>query len=131
MRNLAFLSLLIFSSLLVACNASSRSLVATTLCKHNITIHQWKTGRVVEGQPEYKVKITNPCRFDQSNVIINCFGLSSVEPLDPSLIKPIDNKCCIISRGEPIKKGEPVWFKYAWLTPQDLTFVSSRVERNL
>ncbi|XP_029122582.1 protein TAPETUM DETERMINANT 1-like [Elaeis guineensis] len=92
----------------------------------DIAVSQARTGSLVEGQPEYEVTVSNKCNCAQSNVFVNCFGLNSVEPVDPQAIKPVDANRCIINEGKPIAGGAQIKFTYAWKTPQDFPVVSSQ-----
>ncbi|XP_010929722.1 protein TAPETUM DETERMINANT 1-like [Elaeis guineensis] len=90
-----------------------------------IHVSQARTGRSVEGQPEYEVTVSNKYFCAQSNVLVNCFGLNSVKPVDPRVIKPVDAKRCSINEGKPIPALSQVKFTYAWKTPQDFPVVSA------
>jgi hypothetical protein len=90
-------------------------------------VRQSATGRVVEGKPEYAVEVTNRCRCAQSRVLLRCYGLSSVESVDPRAIRPVDEERCLLRGGRRIQRGAPVRFKYAWMTPFDFPLVSSQV----
>uniref|UniRef100_A0A0D9XSB7 Uncharacterized protein n=1 Tax=Leersia perrieri TaxID=77586 RepID=A0A0D9XSB7_9ORYZ len=99
----------------------------TTGCElSDIHVSVQKTGKLVEGQPEYRVTVDNTCPCPQSTVTVHCAGLSTVEPVDRSKISVIDNKNCIIAGGHGIFNGAPVTFTYAWKTPQDFAVVSAR-----
>lgn len=93
----------------------------------DIAIRQTRTGRIVEGKPEYEVLVSNNCECLQSSVFLRCYGLSSVEPLNNRAIRPVDGERCIVGNGRAIYKGTPVRFKYAWMTPQDFPVVSTRI----
>lgn len=94
----------------------------------DLVVRQSATGRVVEGKPEYAVEVTNRCRCAQSRVLLRCFGLSSVEAVDPRAIRPVDGERCVLHGGRPIRSGAaPVRFKYAWMTPFDFPLVSSQI----
>ncbi|KAH7683242.1 hypothetical protein IHE45_05G170700 [Dioscorea alata] len=93
----------------------------------DITIEQTRTGHIVEGKPEYYVTVSNKCVCPQSKVVLQCYGLSSVEPVNPRAIRAVDDESCVVAGGRPIARGSPVKFKYAWLTPQDFPVVSSHV----
>lgn len=96
--------------------------------KESIVITQEKTGKVVEGKPEYEVTVLNTCRCTQMKVVAKCYGLSSVEPLDHRVIKPVDDTdYCIVNGGLPVGGGSFVKFRYAWMTPQDFPIVSSQI----
>ncbi|EHA8586382.1 protein TAPETUM DETERMINANT 1-like [Cocos nucifera] len=92
-----------------------------------IAVDQARTGDVVEGKPEYEVTVNNKCECAQSKVFVQCYGLSSVEPVDPRVIKPVDAERCVVGEGQPIPRGARIKFKYAWMTPQDFPVVSSHV----
>ncbi|KAF8739386.1 hypothetical protein HU200_013871 [Digitaria exilis] len=87
---------------------------------------QENTGKVVEGQREYRVTIKNKCSCPQADVKVRCFGVNSVEPLDKSKIRPLDSDLCIITDGKPITKGTPVIFTYAFQTPQSFPVISAK-----
>ncbi|XP_043700431.1 protein TAPETUM DETERMINANT 1-like [Telopea speciosissima] len=93
----------------------------------DLSVKLKKTGNVIEQKPEYLVTITNNCACPQSKVLMKCFGLSSVEPVDPAICKPVDDINCLINGGKPIQKGHPISFKYAWLTPSDFSIVESNI----
>ena len=94
---------------------------------NDISVRQVKTGGIVEGKPEYKVLVSNNCKCIQSKVIMRCYGLSSVESVDPRAIKPLDDERCIVHSGRPIARGASITFKYAWMTPQDFPVISSQI----
>ncbi|KAG1365049.1 protein TAPETUM DETERMINANT 1-like [Cocos nucifera] len=114
-----FLAILLLSITHIAC--------AAPCGVSDITIDQVKTGGVVEGKPEYEVTVSNKCQCAQSKVFLQCYGLSSVEPVDPRVIKPVDGERCIVGEGQLIPGGARIKFKYAWMTPQDFPVVSSQV----
>lgn len=93
---------------------------------YDIVISQSKTGKIVEGKPEYQVKVSNNCACPQSQVTVKCFGLSSVEPVDPNAIKILDEERCIVNNGKAVSKSLPVKFKYAWMNPQDFPVISAK-----
>ncbi|KAK8970241.1 hypothetical protein KSP40_PGU017131 [Platanthera guangdongensis] len=93
----------------------------------DIAIHQSRTGRIVEGKPEYEVHLSNRCHCPLSRIVVRCYGLSSVETVDPRLIRPLDGERCLVGGGGPIAPGALVRFKYAWMTPQDFPLVASRI----
>ncbi|KAJ0972554.1 hypothetical protein J5N97_020513 [Dioscorea zingiberensis] len=92
----------------------------------DIVVKLEKTGRVVEGDSEYEVTVSNNCNNCTAlNVHLQCFGLSSVEPVDQKAIQPVaGTNRCIVNEGKPIPPDSPVKFKYAWRTPQDFPVVS-------
>lgn len=93
----------------------------------DIVITQSRTNNVVEGKPEYVVSVRNACKCAQSKVVVQCYGLSSVESVDARVIKPVDDERCMLGAGRPISKGTPLKFKYAWMTPQDFPVISSQI----
>ncbi|KAF7100003.1 hypothetical protein CFC21_101569 [Triticum aestivum] len=130
MANQAFLHLALL--LLLLCSATQgdelgADAVGRTACRSaDLVVRQSATGRVVEGKPEYAVEVTNRCRCAQSRVLLRCYGLSSVEAVDPRVIRPVDGERCLLRGGRRIPSGAPVRFKYAWMTPFDFPLVSSQ-----
>ncbi|KAF3334482.1 Protein TAPETUM DETERMINANT 1 [Carex littledalei] len=92
-----------------------------------IVITQSRTNKIVEGKPEYVVSVSNACGCAQSKVVVQCYGLSSVESVDARAIRPVDDERCMLGGGRPISKGTPLKFKYAWMTPQDFPVVSTQI----
>jgi hypothetical protein len=89
-------------------------------------VRQRATGRTVEGKPEYAVEVRNACRCAQSRVVLRCYGLSSVEAVDPRAIRAVDGERCLLRGGRALApRGGAVRFTYAWMTPQDFPLVSS------
>jgi hypothetical protein len=88
----------------------------------DIVVSQKNTGKIVE-EPEYSVTIENKCSCPQADIKVFCYGISSVEVVDPSKIRPIDRELCLIANGEPVTKGSPVTFTYAIQTPQSFYVV--------
>ncbi|CAM0943212.1 unnamed protein product [Alopecurus aequalis] len=132
MANHAFLHLAL---LLLLCSASQgdelgADAAGRSPCRAaDLVVRQSATGRVVEGKPEYAVEVTNRCRCAQSRVLLRCYGLSSVETVDPRAIRPVDDERCLLHSGRRIQRGgAPVRFKYAWMTPFDFPLISSQVQ---
>ena len=91
-----------------------------------LVVRQRATGRTVEGKPEYAVEVRNACRCAQSRVVMRCYGLSSVEAVDPRAIRAVDGERCLLRGGRALApRGGAVRFTYAWMTPQDFPLVSS------
>ncbi|KAL2343942.1 hypothetical protein Fmac_005227 [Flemingia macrophylla] len=90
-----------------------------------ISVSQVGTGVRVEGKPEWIVTVSNNCRCPQSNVILNCNGFRSVEPIDPQILTvSLTNDFCIVTPAQPIFK-DVVKFKYASPNQFPLTPISS------
>ncbi|CAO2148956.1 unnamed protein product [Urochloa humidicola] len=87
----------------------------------DIHVSTAKTGKVVGGQPEYRVTIENTCECVQWTVCVACNGLNSTEPVDRAKIFYRDDGTCIVNAGNPISSGSPVVFTYAWSQPQAFT----------
>ncbi|KAK1274987.1 hypothetical protein QJS04_geneDACA009927 [Acorus gramineus] len=92
----------------------------------DITVLQSRTGRLIQGQAEYAVSVTNECVCTQSNVVLRCDGLNSVEAVDPKIIRPLDGQDCIVKDGGDISPRATVSFNYAWKSPADYLFVNSQ-----
>lgn len=96
-------------------------------CKlSDIKVSLVKTGKVVEGQPQYQVTIANKCICPQFDIHLRCLGLPSVEPLDKSKIVAVDRELCLVAAGTLIFHDTPIVFTYAWKTPQSFTVVSAK-----
>ncbi|TVU32531.1 hypothetical protein EJB05_24262 [Eragrostis curvula] len=91
----------------------------------DILVSQEATGKIVEGQREYRVTIENKCACPQADVKVRCNGVGTVEDIDTSKIRPVDREFCIISNGKPLIKGLPVIFTYAFQTPQSFPVVNA------
>ncbi|KAL5995448.1 hypothetical protein ACLOJK_025510 [Asimina triloba] len=99
---------------------------AVTCGPSNISVTQRETGRVVEGDVEFEVTITNTCSCSQSNVIVSCSGFSTVETLDPNKFKKLNDQVrCLVNNGQPIQPSASIIFTYAWHTPFNLPPLSS------
>ncbi|KAJ8493811.1 hypothetical protein OPV22_015532 [Ensete ventricosum] len=118
-------SLLSLFLALVLCISSGG--LAEPCSSSDIAVRQTRTGGTVEGKPEYEVLVTNTCECSQSRVLLQCYGLSSVEPVNRRAIRPVDEELCIVGGGRPITKGAPIRFKYAWMTPQDFPVISTQI----
>lgn len=105
---------------------AGRGVAASGCRRSDLVVRQSATGRVVEGKPEYAVEVSNRCRCAQSRVLLRCYGLSSVEAVDPRAIRPVDDERCVLGGGGPIARGAAVRFTYAWMTPQDFPLLSSQ-----
>ncbi|CAN6234817.1 unnamed protein product [Urochloa humidicola] len=94
----------------------------------DVVVRQRATGRTVEGKPEYAVEVRNACRCAQSRVVLRCYGLSTVEPVDPRAIRAVDAERCLLRGGRalPPRGRAAVRFTYAWMTPQDFPILSSQ-----
>jgi hypothetical protein len=113
--------------------ASAPAAVAAAGCRRgDLVVRQRLTGRTVEGKPEYAVEVRNTCRCAVSRVLLRCYGLSSVEAVDPRAIRAVDAERCLLRGGRALAprgrggSGAVVRFTYAWMTPQDFPVVSSR-----
>ncbi|OIV90552.1 hypothetical protein TanjilG_14798 [Lupinus angustifolius] len=79
----------------------------------DLSVKKSKTGVKIQGKPEWLVTVTNNCHCGQSQVILNCRGYKTVEPVDPNILTYSGTDYCLINYGKPIYK-QPVTFKYAW-----------------
>ena len=94
----------------------------------DLQISTVRTGKIVSGQPEYDVTISNQCSCPVSGVMLSCpDGLSSMEAVDSTRIHMVDNKgmLCLLYNGWPISKGSPVTFTYAWKATLDFTLYNA------
>ncbi|KHN28322.1 hypothetical protein D0Y65_028276 [Glycine soja] len=92
---------------------------------HDIHISQKQTGATIHGKKVWSVTIANWCSCYQSNVMLNCKGFQSVEPIDPQFLKIFGN-VCLVSNGQPLFRGVTV-FNYAWDKPFPFIPISSKI----
>ncbi|KNA11977.1 hypothetical protein SOVF_130110 [Spinacia oleracea] len=85
----------------------------------NIKVTTRRTRNTVEGQPQYAVTISNNCPCAQSGVYLRCLGFSTVQPVNPRVMK-VKGNSCLINNGRPIVKGKSLTFNYSFLQPTDL-----------
>ncbi|CAL0324933.1 unnamed protein product [Lupinus luteus] len=85
-----------------------------------------KTGVTIQGKPEWLVTVTNNCQCGQTQVILNCRGYKTVEPVDPNILTYSGTDYCLINNGKPIYK-QPITFKYAWDTAFSMSPNSSQI----
>ena len=126
-RAAAELLRLLFLLALAAAAATAGAPAAAAGCRRGeLVVRQRATGRTVEGKPEYVVEVRNACRCAQSRVVVRCYGLSSVEAVDPRAIRAVDGERCLLRGGRALApRGGAVRFTYAWMTLQDFPLVSS------
>jgi hypothetical protein len=125
--------LLLLVFLVLASSAARAPAHAAAGCRRgDLVVRQRLTGRTVEGKPEYAVEVRNACRCAVSRVLLRCYGLSSVEAVDPRAIRAVDTDTSPLHYVPPPPPpgrggaGAVVRFTYAWMTPQDFPVVSSR-----
>lgn len=91
----------------------------------NIQIGGARTGRVISGEPEWKISVINTCSQPQLHVTLSCGGFAPVKPVEPWLLLPRGNTCLLIN-GNAIAAGGTAQFTYAG-EPYFFKPVSSRV----
>ncbi|GJN04411.1 hypothetical protein PR202_ga21958 [Eleusine coracana subsp. coracana] len=121
-------TILLLLAALTCCHGSTpRGKKGGDECKlSDITVSLVKTGRVIEGQPQYKVTIANKCICPQFDIRLRCHGLPSVETVDKSKIVAVDREICLVAAGTLVFHDTPVVFTYAWKTPQSFTVASAK-----
>ncbi|KAG4983730.1 hypothetical protein JHK87_028479 [Glycine soja] len=93
-----------------------------------LEVHQYDTGKLVQGKHEYAVSISNKCSelCVHRNVKLNCKGFQTVERVDPSILK-VSGDVCFVKNGLPITSDAPVNFGYAWSNSFNLKPISSDI----
>ncbi|XP_062182093.1 uncharacterized protein LOC133886393 [Phragmites australis] len=114
-------TVLLVLAALICCHPRMGNAQITTAGCHLSDIHvsTVRTGKVVGGQPQYRVTIENRCSCPQNGVTVFCAGLPSTEPVDESKIRTEDGGVCLVNDGMKFSRGSPVTFTYAWKTPQE------------
>lgn len=95
MANATVVFFFLAAAAVISCHAaragnSTATAAAAGDCKlSDITVTAARTGKVVEGQPEYEVAVSNGCACPQNGVRVSCpaGGVQSVEPADESKIR--------------------------------------------
>ncbi|KAI4351416.1 hypothetical protein L6164_005785 [Bauhinia variegata] len=75
-----------------------------------------RSGRNVEGIPEWNVSLINNCTCVQSQIKLACKGFQTLEPVDPSILSVEGDNCNLIN-GNPLQPFASVHFSYAWDPP--------------
>nr|XP_011459159.1 PREDICTED: uncharacterized protein LOC105349891 [Fragaria vesca subsp. vesca] len=92
----------------------------------NLKVTQSATGKVVHGQPEWKVTITNDCQCTQLYIKISSPGFQTVEPIAPSILNKSGDGYSLHS-GYPIYGFKDFSFTYAWATKFTFTPTNSQI----
>lgn len=128
MANATVVFFFLAAAAVISCHAaragnSTATAAAAGDCKlSDITVTAARTGKVVEGQPEYEMAVSNGCACPQNGVRVSCpggggGGVPNVEPVDESKIRADEAGLCLVNDGMPVAKGSPVTFVYAWKQP--------------
>ncbi|XP_020229145.1 uncharacterized protein LOC109810163 [Cajanus cajan] len=95
---------------------------------NNINIGTTRSGRIIDGKPEWNVVLINNCSCVQSHIRLACKGFRSVENVNSSILS-IQGDSCLLINGYPLKGFDTVRFSYAWDPPFLLMPTSSRIYR--
>ncbi|XP_062163789.1 uncharacterized protein LOC133870640 [Alnus glutinosa] len=91
----------------------------------NITIGTVRSGREIQGKPEWNVTVTNNCRCPQKLLKLTCEGFQTVEKVDPLIFSMgDDHQTCLLLQGGSLRGSASVKFSYAW-DPPSLLWPSS------
>lgn len=91
----------------------------------DLVIGTVRSGRQIQGKPEWNVQIVNKCNCSQSNILLRCQGFQTVEPVDPAIFSKHGDECSV-NKGFPIASQNEVTFSYAWDPPFFLFPLSTR-----
>ncbi|XP_042489257.1 uncharacterized protein LOC122069337 [Macadamia integrifolia] len=103
------------------------NLLGKGLCQcslKSLTVSQDKTGKMVGGEAEYEVTVSNTCYCTQTSVTLSCPGFSAVKSIDTSVLTVNGNTCTLT---QPLYGSKSVSFKYASGTPFTFTLASSQI----
>ncbi|KAH6761416.1 hypothetical protein C2S51_018365 [Perilla frutescens var. frutescens] len=75
-----------------------------------------RSGRQIQGKPEWNVQVVNKCNCSQSNIVLTCKDFQTVEPVDPSIFQK-NSDSCSVNGGRPLRPQADVKFSYAWDPP--------------
>ncbi|KAL5204274.1 hypothetical protein ABZP36_009145 [Zizania latifolia] len=92
----------------------------------DVTFAVARTGRVVRGQPEYRVKFAAPCPCPVTGVRVWCGGVEdSAEPVDGSKVELHEGICVL---KQPISAGSPLSFTYTSHAPVNFRVYSAAAQ---
>ncbi|RDX98064.1 hypothetical protein CR513_19064, partial [Mucuna pruriens] len=80
---------------------------------NNIIVGTTRSGREINGVPEWNVVVTNNCSCTQSQIRFACNGFRTVESVSPSILS-VQGDTCLLINGNPLKGFATVSFSYAW-----------------
>ncbi|KAK7279069.1 hypothetical protein RJT34_24113 [Clitoria ternatea] len=83
---------------------------------NNINIGTTRSGREIQGKPEWNVSVINNCSCDQSQIKLSCQGFQSAETIDPAILS-MEGDSCLLINGNSLKGFATVNFSYAWDPP--------------
>ncbi|XP_010546544.1 PREDICTED: uncharacterized protein At1g05835-like [Tarenaya hassleriana] len=91
----------------------------------NLSLGQAKTGQTVNGKPEWKVSVKNPCPCTVMNLKLSCVGFQSTSSIDSSVMSKSGDEC-LLNGGSPLAPMSVFSFNYAWDSSFDLTILSGQ-----
>ncbi|XP_027367937.1 uncharacterized protein LOC113873811 [Abrus precatorius] len=91
---------------------------------NNINIGSTRSGREIQGKPEWNVVVINNCSCIQRQIQLACRGFQSAESVSPSILSKEGDSCLLIN-GNPLSPFATVRFSYAWDPPFVLVPTSS------
>lgn len=101
--------------------------VASCECSYDdLIVTQSTTGRQVESQIEWEVKIENNCTCTQLDVKLDCEGFQTAEPIDSSVLAKSGDEC-LLNNGLPVYGHSIANFTYAWNTSFPFKAISSQI----
>ncbi|XP_061343769.1 protein TAPETUM DETERMINANT 1 [Gastrolobium bilobum] len=83
---------------------------------NNINIGTTRSGRQIQGMPEWNVTVINNCSCEQSQIRLACKGFQTTEGVNPSILSMKGDSCLLIN-GNPLQAFATVSFSYAWDPP--------------
>ncbi|KAM5564428.1 hypothetical protein ABKV19_018824 [Rosa sericea] len=100
------------------------SLISHGLCvictNKDIQIVTTRSGKVVQGKPEWNVVVTNTCKCSQAMIKLSCKGFQTVEPVSSSILSEIGVDTYQLINGDSLAPGAFVKFSYAWGIPSSI-----------
>ncbi|KAK7393088.1 hypothetical protein VNO78_21540 [Psophocarpus tetragonolobus] len=83
---------------------------------NNINIGTTRSGRQIQGKPEWNVVVKNNCNCTQSQIRLNCKGFQTLENVSPSILS-VQGDICLLINGNPLNPFTTVSFSYVWDLP--------------
>ena len=92
----------------------------------NLQISQAKTGKLVNGKPQWQATLTNTCNCVFADVILACQGFQTVEQIDPQILSKSGDDCTVDS-SNAIAGHSTFQFTYTWDTSFPFTVKSAEI----
>ena len=86
---------------------------------NDFTIGTVRSGRQIQGKPEWDVTVINNCACPQKLIKLACKGFQAAESINPSILSKEAGDKCLLIAGNSLagSASTSVKFSYAWDPP--------------